>query len=396
MDLGISGSDIGIVVAYLLATLGLAELMSWHIRYFRGYLLTGRSLATPILTGCGVALLLSGCGTYHRRGVSAERAAELALSWQDRVEPITTAREERILALDPEQVTEADIRELLAPGPAPQILLVHGGVQIAVPQMKSFADFLIGMGYPGKSITNLADATRTFSCYESSRKIAGSTAWYYEKSGLRPMMVGHSQGAMQVVKVLHLLAGPASSKVAVWNPWTWKAEPRDAICDPLTGEPQEVVGLQVPYATGVGGGGLTRFLPNQWSLWGRLRTIPDSVEEYTCFYKGIDLWGGDFLGFGPANHSQAGGTAVVRNVKLPVWYPHVGTPNTRHLVRSQAVIDWINAYNPADKPTWLGLKPKADTRHSLWAADVWHSVKKHWVLELQRFIRGRQADSLEP
>jgi len=36
--------------------------------------------------------------------------------------------EERILALDPEHITEADVRSTLAAGPTPRILLFHGGV----------------------------------------------------------------------------------------------------------------------------------------------------------------------------------------------------------------------------------------------------------------------------
>jgi hypothetical protein len=29
----------------------------------------------------------------------------------------------------------------------------------------------------------------------------------------------------------------------------------------------------------------------------------------------------------------------------------------------------------------------------LWAADVWHSIKKHWCLEAQRLIRAqRESD----
>jgi hypothetical protein len=27
----------------------------------------------------------------------------------------------------------------------------------------------------------------------------------------------------------------------------------------------------------------------------------------------------------------------------------------------------------------------------LWAADVWHSIKKHWCLEAQRLIRAQRA-----
>jgi hypothetical protein len=28
----------------------------------------------------------------------------------------------------------------------------------------------------------------------------------------------------------------------------------------------------------------------------------------------------------------------------------------------------------------------------LWAADVWHNIKKHWCLEAQRLIRAQRAN----
>jgi len=90
---------------------------------------------------------------------------------------------------------------------------------------------------------------------------------------------------MQAVKVLDELAGKPTSRLAVWNPLTWKKEKRCEITDPLTGQNRPVVGLQLPYVTGMGGGGLTRALPNQWDMAFRLRTIPDSVEEFTGFFK---------------------------------------------------------------------------------------------------------------
>ena len=31
------------------------------------------------------------------------------------------------------------------------------------------------------------------------------------------------------------------------------------------------------------------------------------------------------------------------------------------------------------------------TDNALWAADVWFSIKKHWVIEAQRLIRARRA-----
>jgi hypothetical protein len=245
------------------------------------------------------------------------------------------------------------------------------------------------MGYPEASIRNPADGTCSFSCYESSAKIAGVAAWYYEKTGLRPMLVGHSQGGMQAVKVLNQLAGHYSSKLHVWDPCAWTREERCTITDPFTGQERPVVGLELAYATAVGAGGFTRFLPNQWGLFTRLRSIPDSVEEFTGFYHQLDPIGGDFFGFGPVNHYHATGKAVVRNVHLPIGYNHVTVPNTRHLLRSQQIKDWINDYSPSEHPA-CETRFDADSKNILWAADVWHSIKKHWVLELQRLVRAQR------
>jgi hypothetical protein len=39
----------------------------------------------------------------------------------------------------------------------------------------------------------------------------------------------------------------------------------------------------------------------------------------------------------------------------------------------------------------VNVKFDSNSRHILFAADVWFSVKKHWILELQRLIRARRA-----
>jgi hypothetical protein len=224
--------------------------------------------------------------------------------------------------------------------------------------------------------------------------LAGICAWYYEKEGLRPMLVGHSQGGFQVVKILDCLAGERSKRVSVWSPLTWKSEQRTEFTDPLTGERRPVVGFRLPYGSGVGAGGFTRVLPNQWDMMFGLRSIPDSVEEFTGFYNGPDWKGGDFWGYGPANHSHAIGAAKVRNVNLPSEYKHGEIPDTRHLLQSEAMKSWINNYQPVDKAfdaPLLNVQFDGDSRHILWAADVWFSIKKHWVLELQNLIRARRA-----
>jgi len=337
---------------------------------------------------------MSGCATYDRRGLDSPRAHEIEAVYASRKDTLSTELKARILALDPEHLMESQIREVLSQAPAPRIINIHGGIFPVHTRMISFSKFLVGMGYPEFSLTNAADGTCTFSCYESSAKVAGMIAWYYEKEGLRPVVVGHSQGGMQAVKVLYKLAGRTASKLEVWSPLTWQPEGRFEITDPSSGRLRPVVGLQLPYVTAVGSGGLTRFLPNQWSVCGRLRKIPDSVEEFTGFYKGLDLLGGDFLGYGSANHSKPNGKAVVRNVRLPSQYHHGLIPDTKHLLASQELKDWINHYQPGPGPVdtpKLDREFDADSRHILWAADVWHSIKKHWVLELQRMIRAQSS-----
>ena len=88
---------------------------------------------------------------------------------------------------------------MLSHAPAPRDINIHGGLASVIPRMVSFSEFLIGMGYPAISLTNPSDGTYSFSCYERSEEIAGVIAWFYEKEGLRPLMVGHSQGGSVVV-----------------------------------------------------------------------------------------------------------------------------------------------------------------------------------------------------
>jgi hypothetical protein len=345
---------------------------------------------------CGI---MFGSGCASRREVDPFRAQEIAEIWRAREFKLTPELADRILALDPLRVSEADIRDVLARVPAPRIIKIRGGTQLVYRRMASFSEFLIGMGYPAVSVIDPGDGRHACSCYEDSKKLAGMIAWYYAQEGLRPMLVGHSQGGMQAVKVLHRLAQSPTRRIPLWNPLSWQAEGASEFTDPVTGEKRPVVGLVLPYATAVGAGGLTRILPNQWDINTRLRTIPDSVEEFTGFCKGLDLLGGDFLGYGPANHYKANGQAYVQNVWLPVEYPHATLPETRHLAEHPAVRDWLNHYQPSSAPV---AEPKfeaelgAPTDNILWAAEVWYRIKKHWVLEVQRYVRAKRPKRNEP
>jgi hypothetical protein len=334
-----------------------------------------------------LALLVAGCQTNP--GPTREERGGVVPSHRKFAPPQESR--ERILALDPEHLTEKDVREVLAEAPAPRIINIHGGILPLQGSLTSFSEFLVGMGYPRASIQNPRDGSYALGYYVNSKEISGVIAWYYEQEGMRPMIVGHSQGGIQAIKVLYCLADNSTKKIEVWNPLTWKSEKRYDFTDPLTGMRRPVVGLRIPYATAVVAGGLGRALPNQWQMNGKLRDIPDSVEEFTGFQKGMDILGGDFFGYGPANDYKPSGKAVVRNVRLPSTYAHSTIPSTSHFLENQQVMDWINNYQPGyqfvETPQ-LDFKYKSDTTRILWAADVWYSLKKHWVLELQQLLRA--------
>jgi hypothetical protein len=51
--------------------------------------------------------------------------------------------------------------------------------------------------------------------------------------------------------------------------------------------------------------------------------------------------------------------------------------------------EWLNAYVPGQPQPPPAGASFAD--NSLWAADVWYHVKKHWVIEAQKLLRARRA-----
>jgi hypothetical protein len=306
---------------------------------------------------------------------------------------IDRALADKILELDPERLTGDDVRTL-AQGPAPRIILLHGGIYPVHLLMVSFGRFLVGMGYPEAQIRDPGNRDWSYSPYQESTELAGLVAWAYERDGMRPMIIGHSQGGMQAVKVLRELAGKMNPEIHVWNPATHEAESRTTIVDPLTGKERPVVGLSVAYVSAVGAGGAAFLLPNQWNMIGRLRSIPDSVDEFTGFLIGLDLVAWTPLG-GEGDTFHANGTAKVRNVTLPATYNHITLPLTQDLPRDPKTKDWINAYLPGSDADPSDL-PGDAALHVLWAADVWYSIKKHWCLEAQRLIRAHRADAQGP
>ena len=77
------------------------------------------------------------------------------------------------------------------------------------------------MGYPEERLRNPADGTHHATAASAdSARIAGMLAWHYERDGMMPMLIGHSQGGMMVVRTLHELAGGFGDAVAVYDPVT--------------------------------------------------------------------------------------------------------------------------------------------------------------------------------
>lgn len=324
---------------------------------------------------------LAGCA-----GLPAESGTAPASA---RVDPFAAlpppAVQERLLALDPDHLSDADVRDVLAKAPAPRVILLHGGIFPAYLMMKSFGIFLTRMGYPESAIRDPESGDWSYSPYDESAKIAGIVAWEYERSGLRPMLIGHSQGGMQAVRVLQDLAGDFGSSLDVFDPRSDKFEARSTIVDPYTGHPRPVIGLSVSYASAVGAGGAAFLLPNQWPMIDRLQDIPDTVDDFTGFSLGVDLVAWNFPG--DSERYRATGTAHVRNIVLPDSYSHLFVPLTASLPRDLAVRRWINAWTPDgnEDPSTL---PEEAQRHVLWTADVWYSIKRHWCLEAQRLVRA--------
>ncbi len=339
-----------------------------------------------------VLLVISvvGCApsNYQYRETTYDGRIERGTVLQSLVYPAEI--EEQILALDPEHIDEKDVREILRYGPTPRIINVHGGIYPVHLAMESFSMFLIGMGYPETKIRNPRDGSYSYSTYTNSAKLTGLVAWYYEKEGIRVNLIGHSGGGIRVVKILHELAGKFSDKIAVWNPITEKEEDRFSIIDPITGVTRPVVGLKVGYATAAVAGGFTMILPSHWSMIGKLRSIPDTVEHFTGFYKRFDLIGGTYLGLvTSANIYHPNGAAKVRNVRLPFGHGHVTVPVTAHLAEDKEIRDWINKYVPTDVPKFP-VELEGNSTNIIWAADVWYSIKKQWSLEAQRLIRAKR------
>jgi hypothetical protein len=318
---------------------------------------------------------------------------------------IETFQEERILALDPERITDSDVKELLSKMPAPRIFSFKG---TAVANMESFGNFMNQMGYPDEKLRNPQTGKYSYSltwswlgctCFECADMV-GALAWYYEKEGMVPMLVGHSGGGVEVYRILYGLAGAdringeaayvEDKGIPVWNPVTGRAEPRYVVHDPVTGTQRRLSDLRVPYATMLATDKVVRLVPGFPGCHAdieKLPYVPDSVEDFTGFYESDSEQYQLLL---PAKRSTN-----IRNVRLPSEVNHIGAFNMDGLAQNAQVRAWINAYRPGiydAPPKVMGL----DTSNIIHAADIWYSVKKHWCLEAKRLILAHRDVAKNP
>lgn len=259
---------------------------------------------------------------------------------------------------------------MLSRAPAPRVIALHGSVPIVT--MEPFAEFLVAMGYPDERVRDPVDGKRSYPSFVDSRRVAGEVAWHYERDGLMPILIGHSQGGMIVMKVLHDLASHGGVAIPVWGPGRPEPEARTAIVDPRDGALRPVLGLKLDFAAALATGSLPRILLGQWGILPLLRDVPDSVAEFTGFAIPWDPIAG--TGPEPAGF-RATGSAQVRNVVLPGDYSHVGLPAVAHLAAQPETRAWIDAWRPGSASP---LPEGVDVRNLLHAADLWHSVKRHW------------------
>lgn len=329
-----------------------------------------------------VTFLVTGCA--NRDGTTVGRPTVLS---EDVVCSIVSSdRALRVLAMNPDLITEADLMILRNIFPVPRIIAINGSLPVV--SMDSFAGFLAAMGYPEEKIRNPLNGARFYSSYLDSAKLAGVVAWYYEKDGVMPILIGYSQGGMLVVRLLHELSGAFHRDVEVWDPYADRGEARTTIIDPISGHEQPVIGLKAGFASAIATGKVMRLLLGQWDMLRRLRQIPDAVVEFTGYHLPNDLISGTIFGVGRDDWYRSAGSAVVRNIVLPDAKGHFAVILAEPLAQDLESRPWIATYDPAGDMS-MPLIAKGDGSPLL-AADIWHRIKATWCREVQNWIIGKR------
>lgn len=308
------------------------------------------------------------------------------LSSNDSCARAASDRADHVLAMHPDHMTEADLLVLRTTFPVPRIIAINGSLPLVT--MDSLAGFFMEMGYPEEKIRNPMSQTLSYSSYIDSAKMAGMIGWYYEKDGVMPILIGHSQGGMLVVKVLHELSGAFQPEVQVWDPYTDQAEARTTIIDPVSGQERPVIGLKAGFGSAIATGKLMRLLLGQWDMLRRLRQIPDSVTEFTGYHLPHDPISGTLFGVGKGDLYQPIGSALVRNITLPGATGHLEAVRAEPLNMDGDMRRWISMYKPGQD--LLYPLPEGGGGSLLYKADIWHRIRAAWCREVQDWIINRR------
>jgi hypothetical protein len=273
-----------------------------------------------------------------------------------------------LLGLEPERVSAQQVRDLLSQAPAPRVLLFKGSVGA---DMESFGAFLQGMGYPPPQLRNPATGRYSYSFgWDGCRcagcdELAAGMGHLVRSEGVAPMLIGHSGGGVTVSRILQRLAADG-------------AAPR------------------LPFAATLGTGALLRWAPGFAGCAAdvpQLGRVPASVAAFTGYRIAGDPFT-SWFGFGEYRAADGGSPpARVRNVLLPSQVSHVDAFEVDGYAEQPQLHAWIDAYQPgSDVP--LPEVPGLDLRNLRHAADLWHSLKKHWALHARQWAAqpGAAAD----
>ena len=150
-------------------------------------------------------------------------------------------------------------------------------------------------------IRDPGDGAYSQSPYGDSERQAGAIAWYYEHEGVRPMLIGHSQGRNPgCQRSCTSLPARSATTRRVFNPLTGQFEERTT--DRRSAEWTQSgpwSGLSVAYASVSGhrrlGAGAAEPLESAATS---SATIPDTVDDFTGYRIAFDLFAWDAPGLG--------------------------------------------------------------------------------------------------
>lgn len=330
----------------------------------------------------------SGCENYvYTEPGYAVALAPGAVASALKVDP-TLAKS--ILALDADRLSEADVRNVLARGPAPRVIALQGSSAFVT--MEPFTRFLVAMGYPEGKVRNPRNGGWSWDSYTSTSELAGRIAWFYETEAMPPILMGHSQGGMRVMEILHALSGATADRIEVVNGRTGRDLGRYDILDPLTGKRRPAVGLRLDFAAAIATGRMMRVFLGQWGTIDRLRSVPDSVSDFAGLTLTDDLLGNAFRGSADEDRYAAVRSASVRNVTLPAGYDHLSVMRVAHLADQPAMVHWLYQYRPGNPTPRHPEVSEGDADNILLAAEIWYSIRRHWCLAAQRLIRVQMKE----